>query len=125
MISSSILMGILGGITSFLPKEVLLTLGQTSTSTLILVVQILGALYFGFAIMNWMAKTVLIGGIYSKPLSLGNFAHFCVAALALAKSSLHHEATSKYILVLTVIYALFAIAFGVVSFTNPKQKTSN
>ena len=125
MTSSSILMGVLGIISSFFPKEVLLVFGQTPTLTLILFVQIFGALYFGFAIMNWMAKTLLIGGIYSKPLSIGNFAHFGIAGLALLKGSINGETTSKYIWVLTVIYALFALSFAIVFFTNPKPKTSN
>jgi ABC-type transport system involved in multi-copper enzyme maturation permease subunit len=115
-------MGVLGIICSFLPKEVLMVFGQTQTMTLILFVQILGALYLGFAIMNWMAKTVLIGGIYSKPLSIGNFAHFVIAGLALVKCSTNSGTTSKYIWVLTVIYALFALLFGAVFFKNPKQK---
>lgn len=122
MIASSIVMGVLGIICSFLPKEVLLLFGQTPTVTLNLFVQILGALYFGFAIMNWMAKTVLIGGIYSRPLCIGNFAHFVIAGLALVKCSTNGDATSKYIWVLTVVYALFALLFGAVFFTTPKQK---
>lgn len=125
MTASSILMGVLGIISSFLPKEVLLSFGQTPTHTLILFVQILGALYFGFAIMNWMAKTVLIGGIYAKPLCIGNLSHFVIAGLALLKGAINSDTTSKYIWALTVIYALFALLFSMVFFTNPKQKTSN
>lgn len=122
MTASSILMGILGILTSFLPKEVLLTFGQVPTLTLILFVQIFGALYFGFSIMNWMAKAALIGGIYSKPLSIGNFAHFGIAGIVLVKGLINNDTISKYIWVLTLIYVLFALFFGIVFFTNPKTK---
>ncbi|MDR2207349.1 MAG: hypothetical protein LBE36_14455 [Flavobacteriaceae bacterium] len=122
MTASSVVMGILGIVLIFLPKEILSNLHQTPTETLILTAQIMGALYFGFAAMNWMAKNLVIGGIYSKPLSLGNFAHFFIAALALIKSLTNNHFASKYIWVLTIIYTLFAVAFAKVSFTNPKIK---
>ena len=124
MTASSIVMGGVGFISSFLPNEILIALGQIPTDTLILIVQITGALYFGFAIMNWMAKSVLIGGIYAKPLSIGNFCHFGIAALALLKATINNNITSKYIWVLAIVYFLFAIAFGIVFFRSPKQKTT-
>lgn len=124
MTASSIIMGAIGVISTFLPDETLLAFGQTPTPTLSLFIQILGALYFGFAIMNWMAKTVLIGGIYAKPLSMGNFAHFVIGGLALIKMAINSDTTSILIWVLIVIYALFALLFSVVSFTNPNLKAS-
>jgi len=30
----------------------------------------------GFSILNWMSKASLIGGIYNKPLLIGNLLHF-------------------------------------------------
>ncbi|MEO8820165.1 MAG: hypothetical protein ABI267_04880 [Ginsengibacter sp.] len=122
MTASAIIMGANGIIASFMPREILQTLGQTPTSTLILIVQIAGALYFGFALMNWMAKSFLIGGIYAKPLSAGNLAHFGIAGIALIKVVINSSVTSTYILVLAIVYVLFAIAFGIVFVTNPKVK---
>ncbi|MGY4384824.1 ABC-type transport system involved in multi-copper enzyme maturation permease subunit [Pedobacter sp. UYP24] len=121
MTASAALMGVLGIIFSFLPEEALLAFGQTPTATLILILQILGALYFGFAVMNWLAKTVLMGGIYAKPLSTGNFAHFGIAGIALIKGALNSGTTSIYIWALAIIYALFALLFGRVWVTSPKQ----
>ena len=48
--------------------------------------QACGVLYLGFAILNWMAKDDLIGGIYSRPVAMGNFLHFFTIAMALVKS---------------------------------------
>lgn len=125
MAASAIIMGAIGIIASFMPTEILQALGQTPTATLTLMVQITGALYFGFAMMNWMAKSFLIGGIYAKPLSIGNFAHFGIAGLALIKTIINNNITSKYILVLAIVYLLFAITFGIVSFANPKLNMKN
>ena len=122
MITSAIVMGILGIICSFLPKEILVAFQQAPNFTLILFVQILGALYFGFGLMNWMSKGILIGGIYSKPLCTGNFCHFGIAGIALMKGALSSENSTKYILIFALIYLIFAVLFGVVLFKNPQQK---
>jgi hypothetical protein len=125
MTASAIFMGILGITCSFLPKEVLINFQQTPTFTLILFIQILGALYFGFALLNWMAQSLVIGGIYSKPISIGNFCHFGIAGLALIKGTLSSEFKSKYILVFAIVYLVFAVLFGIVFFKNPANKSEN
>ncbi len=123
MTASSVFMGLIGIALSFMPNEVLETFGQMPNETLTLILQLTGALYFGFAMTNWMAKAVLIGGIYSRPLSIGNFFHFFIAGLALVKTSFNSNTTSTYIFGLTVIYVLFAILFGYVLFTHPIKKS--
>jgi len=123
MMVSALVMGVLGIAASFFPDEIIKAIGVTPTKSLRLFVQIAGALYFGFAVTNWMAKTVLIGGIYARPLAMGNFAHFMIAAIALIKAAIDNS-DSAYLLVITVIYALFAILFGMVVFRNPKSNQS-
>lgn len=118
MTSSAILMGLAGIILSFLPQEAgaYMQWGEGNA----IVMQILGALYFGFAMINWMSKANLIGGIYNRPLAVGNFSHFLIAALALFKISM--RGTSIAMLMATIIYSLFAIAFGYILFTHPVKK---
>lgn len=122
MIASSVFMALIGIVLIFGPDETLKTLGQAPNTTLNLILQLTGALYFGFAMINWMAKTVLIGGIYAKPLSVGNFSHFLIAGLALIKVSMNGSMANTYIYILTAFYAMFAILFGYVFITNPKLK---
>jgi hypothetical protein len=87
-----------------------------------LLIQIAGALYLGFAILNWMAKGALIGGIYSRPLALGNFLHFAVSAIILLKALLGGFKPIEIIVGATV-YSLFAVWFGLVTFTHPIPST--
>jgi len=124
MISSAVVTGFLGLTASFLPTELLKEIGATANELPTLFVQITGALYLGFAIMNWMAKAVLIGGIYAKPLGMGNFLHFTVAALALFKFAIRSQ-NSMYVWTATIVYSVFAILFGLVVFTSPKQVIVN
>src|SRR5829696_8873403 len=111
MIASSIVTGILGLSAAFLPKEILENTGLSPTETSLSFVQVTGALYLGFAIMNWMAKTVLIGGIYARPLAMGNFAHFMIAAIALIKTAVNNTVL-PYLWVTAVVYSIFAVMFG-------------
>lgn len=119
MTVSSVFMGFIGLALSFIPREVLEMLGQVPNEILTLILQLTGALYFGFAITNWMAKSVLIGGIYSRPLSIGNFSHFFILGLALVKTLFNGNISSTYIFIFTIIYVLFAILFGYILFTHP------
>lgn len=109
------------GITlSFFPHEILQFADQPSSPVMDLMLQVMGALYLGFAMLNWMAKGNLIGGIYSRPLAIGNFTHFLVAGLALLKAA-SAIGSSPYVWALAIIYAGFALSFGFVTFTHPAK----
>ena len=85
--------------------------------------QLLGALMLGFAMMNWMAREALFGGIYNKPMTIGNLLHFGIGALALVKIVFGTEQDVELIVGLTVIYSCFALCFGYVFMNNPKSIT--
>src|SRR5689334_17713544 len=118
MTISALTMGVAGISLSFLPHELLNYLSSTKGTFLDpLILQILGALYFAFAMVNWTAKANLIGGIYARPIAVGNLTHFAIGALALIKGYfLNHELV---VLTLTVVYTAFAILFAIVFFRHP------
>jgi hypothetical protein len=120
MILSAVLLGSTGLVFSFLPQESAAWLGWSGTNPVVL--QVLGAAYFGFAMTNWTAKANLVGGIYGKPIALGNFTHFAVGALALIKSVMQQPPAILWV-VITLLYSLFAIAFGYILFTHPTLKS--
>ncbi len=123
MILSALFMAVLGVAASFLPQEIAAHYGIRADFHAVLLLQIVGALYLGFAILNWMAKDVLIGGIYSRPLGLGNFLHFAVVSIVLLKA-ITAGFRPPEILVATAIYSFIAIGFGRVLFTSPRAKPS-
>jgi len=122
MIASAAVTAVLGLAASFFPQELLAAAGILPSAPLLLIMQLAGALYFGFALMNWMAKDTVIGGIYARPLALGNFAHFMIAAIALLKAATSSLATPFW-WVLAIIYLVFAVLFGLVAFTNPAKRS--
>lgn len=109
--ASSVVMGLAGLAASFAPAELLGVLKVAPAEPLPVVVQLMGALYVAFALANWTAKDSLIGGIYARPLALGNCVHFLVAALALGKHELRAGFHDPLFGVL-VVYAIFALGFG-------------
>lgn len=114
-------MGIAGISLSFFPQEILQYLNVDSPIMHPLILQVLGALYFAFAMLNWTAKENLIGGIYGRPIAIGNLTHFVVGALALIKgiSAIQNE---LIVWIAAMIYALFAILFTLVFFKHPSVK---
>jgi hypothetical protein len=116
------LMTILGLAASFAPQEILSAAGADSEGLPVLLVQITGGLYLGFAMLNWMARGVLIGGIYSRPVAIGNFMHFAVVAITLLKFLMTSYLPA--ILVATIVYGIFAIWFGLVVFRHPGASKS-
>lgn len=119
MTASAVFYGIIGIGLTFLPKEISEYLGTDINQTSLLVFQILGAVYVGFGMLNWMTKSNLIGGIYSRPLVVGNLTHFLICSLALIKAAGNSENNFKIILVLTIIYSVFTLGFGYAFMANP------
>jgi hypothetical protein len=124
MIASAIVMAALGITATFLPQEVLTWLGIAPAGVLPLVVQITGALYLSFAMLNWTAKESLIGGIYNRPIAVGNFLHFVMGALALGKG-VFADPSARVLLPLAIVYAIFAIAFAMIFFTSPVRTATD
>lgn len=121
MIASALFLVSFGIAASFFPEEISGAMGITAAFPATILLQLAGALYLGFGMMNWMAKSILIGGIYARPLAMGNFMHFVVGCLALIKVSLHNSG-SYYSWMATIFYLLFAVSFGIVAFTAPVKK---
>lgn len=120
MISSALFLGLLGVAGSFFPEEIvgLYTIEVNTISALM--VKIAGALYLGFAVLNWMARGNIIGGIYSRPVALGNFFHFTVIGITLLKLAITSQPASLFITG-GILYSIFAISFGYILFAGGKS----
>jgi len=119
MILSALVLAALGLAASFVPREILMFVGARPDPLPGLLVQITGALYLGFAMLNWMARGSLIGGIYGRPVAFGNFMHFTVVALATLKALIAGPRPPAVIAMATVYWVL-CVAFGWVLFTPPR-----
>ena len=119
MTLSAMILALIGISLIFLPNEILDYLQLSVSETLQLLMQIIGSLYFALAILNWMSKGSLIGGIYNRPIAMANLTHFVIAGLALIKGILANPSLSYVIWSIAIIYSIFAIFFGIVAFKHP------
>ncbi len=113
-------MAVIGSVLVFFPGDLLRYAGADPNGLSSLILQILGGLYFGFAMLNWTAKANLIGGIYSRPVAIANFAHFLIGGLALAKGVFVVQNT-LFIGAAAIVYVVFALIFGKITFWPPQK----
>lgn len=115
--SSALVLGASGLLLTFASGEIAIALGASGDGLAPLSMQLLGAAQLGWAMTNWMSRESLFGGIYGRPLIVGNLLHFFAGGSALLKSAL--VSSSRAMLVVGVVYALLAVAFGSLLFRNP------
>lgn len=115
LMASALFLGAVGVATSFLPIEFLTFLETSSDEPAATLVQLLGAALIGFAMLNWTAKGAPAGGIYGRPIVTANLVHFTVGGIALLKVAAVGELPPAA-MVLTAVYVIFAVCFGVVMF---------
>ena len=123
MSASAAFMGVLGIVASFFSQEILAFVGATVETQTVLIVQILGALYLGFAFLNWYMRGFVMGGIYNRPLGLGNMLHFAVVSVTLIKATFALDSIAMW--AISAAYVVFAVWFGLVLFSSPPTIRSN
>jgi hypothetical protein len=110
MTSSSLTLGAAGVFALFAPHVLLAMQRVEGTPSLSVLVQLMGTLYFAFALVNWTAKDSAIGGIYARPVSLGNFGHFFAGSMLLIRFQLSSDFNLSLLIAL-IVYLSFASLF--------------
>ena len=118
--ASSIFLTLIALLCIFIPDEVLKNFTIDENEYVLLIIQVLGGLLFGFAITNWMSRTVIMGGIYGKALYMGNLAQFAVGGIALLKWNIRNGFPSVILGVILVGYIIFLLLYLSVFFSSPK-----
>ena len=119
MTLTAILLAIIGLALTFAPDMAIRSLNITNSAIITLIFQLLGGAYFAFAMLNWMAKGALIGGIYNKPIAIGNLTHFLIAGLALTKGLFHNQQLPVVFSLMAVCFIILACVFGIIISRHP------
>ncbi len=125
MTSSALFFGLAGLLFLFLPEEISYYLKTSGSQTETAFFQLLSALYLGFGVLNWMSRSVLVGGIYKRPVVLANLINFWIGAITLIKLMAGTSSQLTGLLVLTIIYVVFTILFFIVFRNNPEEVEEN
>ena len=122
MTLSAVIMGAFGVLLTFAAEEVAKVLIAEPNKQVQLLIQVVGALYFAFAMLNWMVKDNLIGGIYNRPIAVANCTHFTIAGLALVKGAAAIPGMPYQWLCVAALYAVFALVFAIILFRHPTEE---
>lgn len=122
MVLSAIFLALIGLSFTFFGAEIAIFTGTGLSKTFVLILQLLGALYFAFAMLNWMAKGNVTGGIYNRPIAIANFTHFLMGSLALVKTIIGNPGLNSGFWILAALYVIFTILFGLMLNRNPAKK---
>lgn len=95
----------------FAPELVITRFAAEPTPGALLVGQLYGGALFGSAMTTWLARTMLLGGIYGRSIVVGGFAHGLVGAFALAHQ-LRSPIASGFLWAAFVAYAALALWFA-------------
>lgn len=117
MITSGFLNGILGILFTFLPQEAGRFLATASPASAVLFIQLLGAALFAIGLMNYMGRNAILGGIYGKPILLGNMVFHFIAALELIRYVFNSHAI-EILWIPAILYAFLAAGFIKLNFTS-------
>jgi hypothetical protein len=115
MTLSAAFLAALGLSATFLPQEILKFAAEAPEHFNVLLLQICGALYLGFAMLDWSSKGALLGGIYGRPIVVANFMHFLIGAIAIGKLALAGHGGGA-LMALAAIYTAFAVSFAYLMF---------
>ena len=117
-------LGITGMFLTFAPDITADSLHIESSRSSHVLIQIIGALYFGYGMLNWMTKESLIGGIYNRPIANANFCHFLIAGVALVKLLISNPNASPILWITGIVYTVFAILFTIILYRHPVKATA-
>lgn len=120
LIASAVVYFIASVAAIFAGDELLKLAGADGTSLELALLQLLGAAVFSLAMLNWMNRYSLTGGIFGRPLVLVNFANSAISALMLIHLA-RQDGISTALGIALGIYALLALAFGAKLFVAPRE----
>ncbi|MCW5873556.1 MAG: hypothetical protein KIS88_02805 [Anaerolineales bacterium] len=124
MTASAVLLGLAGIVLTFAPELALGQLGLPASAMALLLGQVVGGLYFGLAMLNWMLKDSVIGGIYNRPALVANLSHFVIAGLAILRQALGGGTQPALLWAAAAVYTLLGVGFGLLLLRHPVQKTA-
>ncbi|MEB0261775.1 hypothetical protein [Mucilaginibacter sp. 10I4] len=119
MTSTAILLAAIGVSLTFAPDNIIVLLGISNSIAIRLILQLLGATYFAFAMLNWTAKGAIIGGIYNRPIAFANLIHFLIGGITLTKAVLSNHQSPLIFSIMAVFYIITACIFGLVISRHP------
>ncbi len=116
--ASSLLLAVFGGGLLFFPEVSadILSLPDGSTRALPLV----AGSQLGFAMLNWTGRGAVYGGVYGRPIVVGNFANAVITSSVLLRIQMDDGSVSGWLVVVALL--LYLVAFIRLTFWPPFEE---
>jgi len=122
MSSSALALGASGLVASFAPDAVVSGLGGVRAPLLEALVQVLGAAHLGLAMLSWMSRHNVIGGIFGRPLVICHLTHALSGGLALGRALANASLpVPPWAWCVVAVYAALAVGFGALMIRHPAR----
>ena len=125
MTSTAILFAVMGVALTFAPDNIMALTGIGSSMIIMLTLQLIDAAYYAFAMLNWMAKGALIGGIYNRPIVIANLTHFLIGGIALTKAVFRNHQLPVIFSLMAGLYVIMAGVFWFVMSRHPRTTATD
>jgi hypothetical protein len=120
--SASALVLFIGGvILLFAPDFLLPRLSPGFPSSALWLGQLLGAAWLGMAALNWLSRSMMLGGIYGRPTVFANTALYFISALALLRAASRAPASTT-LWALAAPLMLLAVSYAWLLYRGPFEK---
>lgn len=117
---SAVLLFAAGGAALFAPEEVSASLGASTAHPSSIAIQLAGAGLLGSAVIDWMSRRNRIGGVYARPLALGNLLLFTCTGFSFGRGLADGRLPPLTAGPLCVVSAGLAVAFAwLIFFSDP------
>ena len=83
-----------------------------------MIASLISAGWLGLAVLNWVSRSVLLGGIYGRPIVLTTWLFYFIGATTLLKVMSTHERMAG-LLWIAVPVTMFACVYGWLLFRDP------
>jgi hypothetical protein len=123
MEATAIVLGLAALALIFAPELVLARFAIEPATAVLPLAQLYGAALFGLALTAWMARTMLLGGIYGKAVVAGGFGHSLVGVFALVHA-VRASSDNRFLWTACAIYALLALGFANLMFGRGPKSTA-
>lgn len=115
LVAAAAVYGVAGMALTFAPAESLAALRAPAPAIVVWMAQLLGAAILGLALLNYVHRYSMVGGIFGRPILLANLGFLSLSFFA-TLSSWRRDGGAVYLTACIVLGILFA-AFGVRLFT--------
>src|SRR5688572_15430765 len=114
---SALLLGIFGAVLLFAGDEVARRIAPGAAPVVDVVVQLLGGAWLGVATIDWFTRGLAIGGIYGRPIVLGNLTLYLVTAATTLKAA--HASPADPLLLVGLAAAIMTVLYTRLLFRSP------